>query len=205
MHIGIWLRRAKPACACSRGPVAQAGSRAPVAAAVMCGAWHPSCSPPRCSTSGGHEWWPRLLQGEQEIDIEACEAGEAANLFSGAAHRLRLQKVLAAGLQPRVKKAATLCIQTAALFSPGRAVTIPMQPLSTPQHPVPLYRPSQPLTAPNVPSRLFSHPLTASHPPLTAPYLACRSSCRRGGATRPSRKRRQSARGAARQKWPGSM
>ena len=109
MHIGIWLRRAKPACACSRGLVAQAGSRALVAAAVMCGAWHPSCSPPRCSTSGGHEWWPRLLQGEQEIDIEACEAGEAANLFSGAAHRLRLQKVPAAGLQPPVKQAATLC------------------------------------------------------------------------------------------------
>ena len=46
-----------------------------------------------CSTSGGHEWWPRLLQGEPEIDVEACEAGEAANLFSGATHRLRLQKV----------------------------------------------------------------------------------------------------------------
>ena len=69
----------------------------------------PLVSPRRCSTSGGHEWWPRLLQGEQEIDIEACEAGEAANLFSGAAHRLRLQKVPAAGLQPPVKQAATLC------------------------------------------------------------------------------------------------
>ena len=165
MHIGIWLRRAKPACACSRGPVAQAGSRAPVAAAVMCGAWHPSCSPPRCSTSGGHEWWPRLLQGEQEIDIEACEAGEAANLFSGAAHRLRLQKVLAAGLQPRVKKAATLCIQTAALFSPGRAVTIPYNPLA------PLNTP-YPSTAPHSPSPPPTSLRGSSHTPsplLTRP------------------------------------
>lgn len=131
-------------------PVAQAGRGALAAAAAMCAARQGACLPPRCSTSGGHEWWPRLLQGEPEIDIEACEAGEAANLFTGATHRLRLQKVPAARLPPRVKQAATPCIQAAAppsppSASPAGAVTAPCNPVA-PHHFLP------PLTAPRRPS-----------------------------------------------------
>ena len=131
-------------------PVAQAGRGALAAAAAMCAARQGACLPPRCSTSGGHEWWPRLLQGEPEIDIEACEAGEAANLFTGETHRLRLQKVPAARLPPRVKQAATPCIQAAAppsppSASPAGAVTAPCNPVA-PHHFLP------PLTAPRRPS-----------------------------------------------------
>ena len=35
-----------------------------------------------------HVWWPRLLQGEAEINVDACEAGESTNLFSSTGSRL---------------------------------------------------------------------------------------------------------------------
>ena len=40
-----------------------------------------------------HVWWPRLLQGEAEINVDACEAGESTNLFSSTGSRLRMQKI----------------------------------------------------------------------------------------------------------------
>ena len=38
-------------------------------------------------------WWPSLLQGEPDIDVDACKAGCAADLFGNSGHRLRLQKI----------------------------------------------------------------------------------------------------------------
>ena len=68
-----------------------------------------------------------LRAGEPEIDVEACEAGEAANLFSGAAHRLRLQKVRLADMQPHATR-------TAAPRHPGCSPTPPrLQPCVLPE------------------------------------------------------------------------
>ena len=36
---------------------------------------------------------PPLLQGEPDIDVDACKAGCAADLFGNSGHRLRLQKI----------------------------------------------------------------------------------------------------------------
>tara|TARA_B110001452_G_scaffold259954_1_gene256927 strand:- start:30 stop:707 length:678 start_codon:yes stop_codon:yes gene_type:complete len=40
-----------------------------------------------------HVWWPCLLQGEAEIDVDACEAGESTNLLSTTGSRLRMEKI----------------------------------------------------------------------------------------------------------------
>ena len=38
-------------------------------------------------------WWPRLLEGESEIDTSKCEEGAATDLMSSSGERLRIQKV----------------------------------------------------------------------------------------------------------------
>ena len=53
-------------------------------------------APPTPRAQGGTVdacWWPSLLQGEPDIDVDACKAGCAADLFGNSGHRLRLQKI----------------------------------------------------------------------------------------------------------------